>query len=160
VLAVARFPFSILLCGPCPRDYTCSAELDAEGANDQNGVSCYAQFIQWDAQHPSIFDDMTDPNMVMQNVHSSSGLLEGYTQARFCKACSISSASQPGDTCWAITRTTDNHRGCGCNSGGWTGTGVYYGGWPSGTCNSCGCQGGRMVSLEYTPTFYKLCFVV
>ena len=31
--------------------------------------------------------------------------------------------------------------GCGCNSGGWTGSGAYYGGYPSG-CSVCGCQGG------------------
>ena len=32
-------------------------------------------------------------------------------------------------------------RDCGCNSGGWSGYGTYYGGFESG-CTSCGCQGG------------------
>ena len=49
--------------------------------------------------------------------------------------------AKPGDTCWAIVPLTDTNRGCGCSSGGWTGEGVYYGGFVSG-CTTCTCQGG------------------
>ena len=59
----------------------------------------------------------------------------------FCKACSSQSAVKYGDTCWAFLNG-DTNRACGCNSGGWIGSGVYYGGWTSGKCNKCGCQGG------------------
>ena len=61
-------------------------------------------------------------------------------EAVFCKACSASSASRPGDTCWGVLPASDTRRGCGCNSGSWQGSGVYYGG--STECNQCGCWGG------------------
>ena len=110
------------------------------------------RWIEWEPTSPSIFDDVNNANIPMTGVTSSGGSgMNGESQALFCKACSASSSSRPvsgiglsiscppahshgclvlraqGDTCWAVTRTNDNHRGCGCNSGGWTGNGVYYG---------------------------------
>ena len=60
----------------------------------------------------------------------------------WCKQCASDSSSKYGDTCWGILPSTDTNRGCGCNSGGWTGEGVYYGGWPTSECNVCSCWGG------------------
>eukprot|EP01083_Nonionella_stella_P124586 376303_1 len=37
---------------------------------------------------------------------------------------------------------TWNERNCGCNQDGWTGTGVYYGGYMPGECNCRTCTGG------------------
>ena len=67
----------------------------------------------------------------------------------------------PGDTSWGVIPSgSRTHRQCGCNSGGWTGYGMYYGGidskgsntarksdWSKGEptkCSYCGCQGGRL----------------
>ena len=61
-------------------------------------------------------------------------------EALFCKACSASSDAKPGDSCWGVLPISDTRRSCGCNSGGWQGSGVYYGG--EGNCNQCGCWGG------------------
>ena len=64
----------------------------------------------------------------------------------FCKACASASSIKYGDSCWAILPSTDDNRGCGCSSGGWTGTGIYYGGWRPSQCSAqvsgCQCWGG------------------
>jgi len=78
------------------------------------------------------------PNFDAFCAHDLSALLT--TQATFRHPATLQ-----GDSCWAITPITDTNRGCGCNSGGWMGTGVYYGGWPEGSCNVCSCQGGEFV---------------
>ena len=78
-------------------------------------------------------------------VESSSSGIVGTGAAEFCKACSSQQmVARFGDTCWGFTPVSDDNRGCGCNSGSWTGNGVYYGGWEPGTCNICGCWGGAM----------------
>ena len=46
-----------------------------------------------------------------------------------------------GETCWGIVKDTE--RGCGCNSAGFVGQGIYYGGMTS--CTSCNCYGGGFV---------------
>ena len=43
---------------------------------------------------------------------------------------------------------SDNYRECGCNSGGWIGNGVYYGGWEVEQCNICACWGGAMAGIR------------
>ena len=43
---------------------------------------------------------------------------------------------------------SDNYRECGCNSGGWIGNGVYYGGWEVEQCNICACWGGAMAGYK------------
>lgn len=60
--------------------------------------------------------------------------------AIFCHACMKNGVDKPGDTCWGVLPANDHHRQCGCNSGGWTGTGVYYGGYRNPT--RCGGHGG------------------
>ena len=59
--------------------------------------------------------------------------------ATFCHACK-KNGHKWGDTCWALVPSSDSNRGCGCNSGGWAGNGIYYGGYKS--PDSCGGQGG------------------
>ena len=81
-------------------------------------------------------------------IDSVSGYLPGYgsletsleSSARFCRAC-VPGGTRWGDTCWAVRPTSDNYNQCGCNSGSWTGTGVYYGGYKSNN-DGCGGQGG------------------
>ena len=63
----------------------------------------------------------------------------------WCKVCSGDDTIKYGDTCWAVTPSDDRNRDCGCNSGGWNGEGIYYGGWPGSECNWCNCWGGGFV---------------
>jgi hypothetical protein len=72
-----------------------------------------------------IFDgSLMDMNVDIYDVTSSDGSIGD--NAEFCKACS-SGGTRWGDTCWGVV--TSSHRSCGCNSGGWTGSGMYYGGY-------------------------------
>jgi|GEM_PF-1169238 len=59
--------------------------------------------------------------------------------ARFCRA--RTSALRPGDTSWGVKGANESNFICGCNSGGWTGVGSYYGGTSAG-CTVCDCHGG------------------
>jgi hypothetical protein len=59
--------------------------------------------------------------------------------AKFCHACT-KNGYRWGDTCWAVVPSGDNNRQCGCCSGGWTGSGMYYGGYKK--QQVCGGQGG------------------
>ena len=63
--------------------------------------------------------------------------------ATFCHACK-KNGYKWGDTCWGLT--TDTQRACGCNSGGWAGVGIYYGGYKN--PNICGGQGGGFVGYK------------
>eukprot|EP01084_Bolivina_argentea_P271555 462115_1 len=74
----------------------------------------------------------------------------------FCKRCSSKYNIKYGDTCWAITNKSDTNRDCGCNAGGWVGSGIYYGG--NTVCNACGCFGGafsgyKTTNISLTDTF-------
>jgi hypothetical protein len=65
----------------------------------------------------------------------------GYgSDAIFCHACMKNGGDKPGDTCWGVLPAGEGNRQCGCNSGGWTGNGVYYGGYAQPT--RCGGWGG------------------
>lgn len=79
--------------------------------------------------------------------------------AVWCSATSYDEIDLPGDTSWGITPRHDTNRGCGCNSGSWTGEGVFYGGYAntaapgeplippdhgSYSCTVCGCHGGGL----------------
>jgi hypothetical protein len=107
-----------------------------------------ASFVEFDSPPADIFSDFTNPYIAITNVHASEAFLPDSLNfppggtATFCKACSPTSTTKPGDTCWAVTATTDTNRDCGCNSGGWTGIGSYYGGWPAGEANVCSGWGG------------------
>ncbi len=50
---------------------------------------------------------------------------------------------RPGDTSWAVKPQDDMFNDCGCNSGGWWGRGVFYGGTrPDEQTTCCGHGGG------------------
>lgn len=67
-------------------------------------------------------------DVVVQSVSTSISSPSFGTSAKFCRACVDGSSAKPGDTCWAVTLSGDGNRGCGCNSGGWAGDGIYMGG--------------------------------
>merc|ERR1712146_810014 len=52
-------------------------------------------------------------------------------------AC-VKGGTKYGDTCWGVIPKSSSHRLCGCNSGGWEGYGIYYGGYKQ---NNDGCDG-------------------
>lgn len=69
----------------------------------------------------------------------STDITEIGSEALFCVGC-VENGTKKGDTCWGITPVGDTHRHCGCNSGGWSGQGIYYGGYKN--PDVCGGQGG------------------
>eukprot|EP01043_Picozoa_sp_COSAG02_P039160 COSAG02_NODE_3072_length_7424_cov_3.895427_2_plen_1385_part_00 len=94
-------------------------------------------FVEFDVPRgTSIFGDYVDPSIPLTNVETNQAMLQD--GAVFCKMCSSSSAQQYGDTCWAVLPADEPNRDCGCNSGGWAGHGIYYGGFDQ--CNTCGCR--------------------
>eukprot|EP01083_Nonionella_stella_P300588 1027041_1 len=96
-------------------------------------------------KHHHIFEDTLDSidELIYINVIEStkSGLPIANDQL-FCKKCSSYDSNRPGNTCWGLMPATWNERNCGCNQDGWTGTGVYYGGYMPGECNCRTCTGG------------------
>lgn len=66
--------------------------------------------------------------------------------AIFCHACMKDGGDRPGDTCWGVLPLSDQNRGCGCNSGGWTGNGIYYGGYDTPT--RCGGWSGGFAGAK------------
>jgi hypothetical protein len=60
--------------------------------------------------------------------------------ANFCHAC-VKGGVKYGDTCWGLIPKKSSHRLCGCNSGGWEGYGIYYGGYKKNN-DGCGGNGG------------------
>jgi len=62
------------------------------------------------------------------------------SNANFCHAC-VRGGIKYGDTCWGLIPKKSSHRLCGCNSGGWEGYGIYYGGYKKNN-DGCGGQGG------------------
>lgn len=64
------------------------------------------------------------------------------SEALFCVGC-VEGGTKKGDTCWGVTPVGDTNRHCGCNSGGWSGQGIYYGGYKN--PDVCGAQGGGFV---------------
>ena len=102
------------------------------------GKGGYAEFNV--APGSTIFGDFVDPSIPVTGMRSSLALLTK-GDAVFCKMCSKSSKSKFGDSCWGILPATEKHRACGCNSGGWAGQGVFYGGYDiKKGCNVCGCR--------------------
>eukprot|EP01083_Nonionella_stella_P176826 619758_1 len=97
-----------------------------------------------------IFEDSLDSihyNIKINIVSSTNSVVGVGHDQLFCKACSSSYGTRWGDTCWAILDFSDTNRNCGCNSGGWTGSGIYYGGTPSSPC-TCGCHGGAFAGYK------------
>ena len=100
------------------------------------GQSDFVEFDVPEGGAASIFGDYVDPSIPIGNVETSVPMLQN--GAVFCKMCSSGSAEKFGDTCWGVLPADEPNRACGCNSGGWAGHGVYYGGWDQ--CNTCGCR--------------------
>jgi hypothetical protein len=79
--------------------------------------------------------------------------------ATFCRGAAT--WTRPGDTSWAIKPANDFNFDCGCNNGGWTGLGVFYGGTRVGESTSCapwgggfaGWQGNGQQKGAYNPEF-------
>lgn len=74
------------------------------------------------------------------------GWISGAGGAVLCVA-SRDNDVRPGDTSWAVTAKDDTNRGCGCNSGNWTGRGAYYGG-TSGNPTVCNGHGGGWAGVK------------
>ena len=121
-------------------DYTVRIEWGSSGGfvefNVGSGQNIFHKSLQ-----PSVPISVTSLDLPGYGGTGGSSLAQKMLNgAVFCRACFEGSSSRAGDTCWAITPSDDNNRQCGCNSGGWTGNGIYYGGWKSPTF--CGGQGG------------------
>ena len=65
--------------------------------------------------------------------------------AIFCRAA-VDNTVRPGDTSWAVKGQNDPEFVCGCNSGGWTGKGAFYGGHSNPTY--CGAWGGGWAGVK------------
>jgi hypothetical protein len=91
-----------------------------------------SEFVEFTTDTCLFGADFADMNVEIRDVTASHGSIND--NAQFCKACRAG-GERWGDTCWGVV--ADGHRGCGCNSGGWTGTGMYYGGFSQATrCGS------------------------
>jgi hypothetical protein len=96
-----------------------SEEIFADGARAANGTIALSEFQSNDA---TLNQQIPTPD-----------------SARFCRA--RTSTALPGDTSWGIKGADEQNFGCGCNSGGWSGVGSYYGG-TGAQCTVCSCFGG------------------
>jgi len=86
------------------------------------------QWVQFKTDTCIFSGSFVDMNVDIYDVTSSDASIDD--SAQFCKACS-SDGERWGDTCWGVV--TSSHRSCGCNSGGWAGSGMYYGGYAEAT---------------------------
>ncbi|CAK0901714.1 unnamed protein product, partial [Prorocentrum cordatum] len=100
-------------------------------------------WIQFHVPNGSNIFDQSSPqqDIPIEAITSSGDVSSMYgTDGYFCHAC-VKNGFKWGDTCWAVLPSTDTHRYCGCNSGGWAGEGIYYGGY-KGQADICSAQGG------------------
>ena len=96
------------------------------------------------ASEENIFTNTVDPFIDLYDFESNDDQLNTWVEQdggiKFCRGSQYPDV-RPGDTSWGLIPNGSAQRDCGCNSGGWSGYGTYYGGFESG-CTSCGCQGG------------------
>jgi hypothetical protein len=96
------------------------------------------------ASDENIFTNTLDPFIDLHDFESNDDQLNTWVEQdggiKFCRGSQYPDV-RPGDTSWGLIPNGSAQRDCGCNSGGWSGYGTYYGGFESG-CTSCGCQGG------------------
>lgn len=92
-------------------------------------------------------DPLSGPDQMLKLTNFSSNdtsllaLVKNPDDAGFCRA--YAGSLIPGDTSWAVKQRAESSNACGCNSGGWQGTGSYYGGkGTSGNNDGCDPQGG------------------
>ena len=92
----------------------------------------------------NIFTNTLDPFIDLHDFESNDDQLNTWVEQdggiKFCRGSQYPDV-RPGDTSWGLIPNGSAQRDCGCNSGGWSGYGTYYGGFESG-CTSCSCQGG------------------
>jgi hypothetical protein len=94
----------------------------------------------------NIFEQTQDQNIPINGISTNEETITfAHGKGKFCHACVTGGVNRWGDTCWALTPESDNHRQCGCNSGGWAGEGIYYGGKKNPSPNKCEPQGGGFV---------------
>jgi hypothetical protein len=78
-----------------------------------------------------IFVNEVDTSIPLLGFETSDATLGSWVTtaggAVFCRA-SRSTDVRPGDSSWAFKPANDLSFDCGCNSGGWTGQGAFYGG--------------------------------
>ena len=86
----------------------------------------YAQFMV--PAGSNIFGSVQNQNIKVTQVSTSATNIQMGTDAHFCHAC-VKDEFRYGDTCWGLISQKSTHRDCGCNSGGWAGFGIYYGGY-------------------------------
>ena len=95
------------------------------------------------------FENTSSPNLEILTLETNDASLNTAVSndggAKFCRAAVYPNV-KPGDTSWGIIPNGSTQRGCGCNSGGWSGYGVYYGGSIDQT--NCGAQGGRFAGYK------------
>ena len=94
------------------------------------------------ASEENIFTNTVDPFIDLHDFESNDDQLNTWVEQdggiKFCRGSQYPDV-RPGDTSWGLIPNGSAQRDCGCNSGGWSGYGTYYGGFESG-CTSCGCQ--------------------
>ena len=90
-------------------------------------------FVNLHSPFIDLYDFVSNDDQLNDWVEQDGGI-------QFCRGAQYPNI-RPGDTSWGLIPNGSTQRGCGCNSGGWSGYGAYYGGFESG-CTSCGCQGG------------------
>jgi hypothetical protein len=82
----------------------------------------------------NIFAKKTDKFVAVDEVITSSpSIIDTGSDALFCHACTIEGAGSVdmsgGNTCWALTPSSDANRDHGCNGASWAGKGIYYAGY-------------------------------
>ena len=96
------------------------------------------------------FEPTKNQNMAITSIETNDAQLNAKLTsdggAKFCRA--YTPADRYGDTSWGIIPNGSSQRSCGCNSGGWSGYGVYYGGTQAGQQNSCAGWGGRFAGYK------------
>ena len=98
----------------------------------------------------SIFNSQTNANIDITYIETNDPQLQSAIAAdggaKFCRAANPN--SRPGDTSWGIIPSGSTQRSCGCNSGGWSGYGVYYGGTQNGQQTQCSGFGGQFAGFK------------
>jgi len=98
-----------------------------------------------------LFANAVDLAVPLTGFSSTDATLNGWVTgaggAVLCVA-SHDNDKRPGDTSWAVTAKDDTNRGCGCDSGNWTGRGAYYGGTVTGQQTVCNGYGGGWAGVK------------
>jgi hypothetical protein len=123
-------------------DYIRSCVADGTSYEVKMKWSSGSKFVQFTVPAgKNIFEQTQNQNIPINSISTNDGTITfANGNGKFCHACVTGGVNRPGDTCWALTPNSDNHRQCGCNSQSWAGEGIYYGGKKK--HNKCHPQGG------------------